>query len=60
MLGTAALDALARTKGAVFGLGGVGGWCATTAAQGERRTLGVTVEGGILQFKHGAGFFSLG
>ena len=39
---------------------GVGGWCATTAAQGERRTLGVTVEGGILQFKHGAGFFSLG
>ena len=28
MLGTAALEALARTKVAVFGLGGVGGWCA--------------------------------
>ena len=28
MLGTAALDALARTKVAVFRLGGVGGWCA--------------------------------
>ena len=28
MLGTEALDALARTKVAVFGLGGVGSWCA--------------------------------
>ena len=28
MLGTATLDALARTKVAVFGLGGVGSWCA--------------------------------
>ena len=28
MLGTAALEALARTKVAVFGLGGVGSWCA--------------------------------
>ena len=28
MLGTAALDALAHARVAVFGLGGVGGWCA--------------------------------
>ena len=28
MLGTEALDALARTRVAVFGLGGVGSWCA--------------------------------
>ena len=28
MLGTETLDALAHTKVAVFGLGGVGSWCA--------------------------------
>ena len=33
MLGSAAMDALRRTRVAVFGLGGVGGWCAESLAR---------------------------
>ena len=33
MLGTAMLDALAQTRVAVFGLGGVGSWCAESLAR---------------------------